>query len=215
MARFVIKPVDGLPERVIELKQGVTRFGRSSNNDYSFPFPEVSEHHCEILVEKELIFIRDLNSSNGTFIDGDQIRESALYSGQALQIGNLSMVLHAAEIKVSLPEIPKPEVPVEMVVESVQLEDGYPSCLNHNTRHAVWECPQCTRVVCDECIRKLRRVGGTEIKLCPSCSNPCRFTPWAEMMRNKKKGFFSAVVNKLTDGIKRTTSLLKQPNQPK
>jgi hypothetical protein len=214
MARFVIRPVDGLPETVLTLKPGINRLGRSSNNDHSFPFAEISEYHCEVLVDKELIFVRDMNSSNGTYINGDRIQESALYAGQVMQIGKLEMVLDAQEIKISLPVIPKPEIPVENIIASVKLEDGFSSCLHHIERHGVWECPQCTRIFCDECIRKLRRVGGTELKLCSSCSNPCRYTPWAEMMRKKKKGFFSNVISKLTEGINRTTSRLKHPENP-
>lgn len=211
MAKLIIQPTGELPERVIELRSGVNRFGRSSDNDHILPFPEISERHCEVLVDGEFVFVRDLDSSNGTYIDGDPVRESALYNGQRLQIGAFQMVLEAPVIKILIPELPKPEIPEEKRVASVTLADGYPSCLNHEDRHAVWQCPQCTRVFCDECIRKLRRVGGVHLKLCPSCSNPCKFTPWAEAMRNKKKGFFGAVVNKISDGIKRTTSLLKNP----
>jgi len=166
-----------------------------------------------VLVENDFVFVRDLHSSNGTFIDGDQIHESALYAGQALQIGMLEMVLDAPLIRVTLPELPKLES-IE-VPAAVPLADGYASCLAHAKRHAIWECPQCTRMYCDECIRKLRRIGGTHLKLCPACSNPCRLSAWSEMMRKKKKGFFGSIVSKLTDGIKRSTSRLAHPVPPK
>lgn len=207
MARLIVKPTEDRQARVIELKPGVNRFGRSSANDHQFPYPEVSEMHCEVLVENDFVFVRDLESSNGTFIDGDLIRDSALYSGQALQIGLVEMILDAPPVTVALPEMPKPE-PVSAPV-AVPLADGYPSCLGHANRHAIWECPHCSRVFCDECIRKLRRVGGIHLKLCPSCSNPCRLTAWSEMMRKKKM-----LVAKLTNGIKRTTSRLNHPTPP-
>jgi pSer/pThr/pTyr-binding forkhead associated (FHA) protein len=213
MPRLIIKAKGEEPERVIELKSGVNRFGRSSQNDQMFPFSEISEYHCELLVDNDFVFVRDMESSNGTFIDGDQIRESALYAGQTLQIGLVEMVLDAPAIRLVLPELPKPE-PVNKAPAQVPLADGYPSCQGHANRHAIWECPQCMRVYCDECIRKLRRVGGVHLKLCPACSNPCKLTAWSEMMRKKKKGFFGSLVTKLTSGIKRTTSLLKHPPIP-
>jgi hypothetical protein len=213
MPRLIIKAKGDEPERVIELKSGVNRFGRSSQNDQMFPFSEISECHCELLVDNDFVFVRDMESSNGTFIDGDQIRESALYAGQALQIGLVEMVLDAPAIRLVLPELPKPEQ-ISKAPAPVPLADGYPSCLGHANRHAIWECPQCMRVYCDECIRKLRRVGGVHLKLCPACSNPCKLTAWSEMMRKKKKGFFGSLVTKLTHGIKRTTSLLKSPPTP-
>jgi pSer/pThr/pTyr-binding forkhead associated (FHA) protein len=213
MAKLIVKAIEGQPERVIELKSGVNRIGRSMENDLVFPYPEISEKHCEVLVDNDFVFVRDLDSSNGTFIDGDPVRESALYSGQTMQVGLVEMLLDAPPIRLVLPELPKPE-PVK-VAAAVPLQDGFASCLGHATRHAIWECPHCTRMYCDECIRKLRRVGGVHLKLCPTCSNPCRFTPWAEMMRKKKKGFFGSLVSKLTDGIKRTTSRLQHPIPPR
>jgi hypothetical protein len=211
MAKLIIKPIGEKPGRTIELKQGVTRIGRSSNNDLSLPFPEVSDAHCEILVENDFVFVRDLDSSNGTSIDGDVVRESALYSGQTLRIGLIEMVLDTPQINISLPELPKPVIE-EAVPETYFLSDGFPACMGHSTRHAIWECPHCTRVYCDECIRKLRRVGGIHLKLCPSCSNPCKLTAWTEMMRKKKKGFFGTIISKITDGIKRKTA--RMPNHP-
>ena len=154
-------------------------------------------------MDNDFVFVRDLDSTNGTFIDGDSIRESALYGGQMLRLGRVELLLDAPAIRLALPELPKPEQVT--VPKPVPLADGYPSCLRHTTRHGIWECPHCTRVYCDECIRKLRRVGGMHLKLCPACSNLCQLTAWSEMMRNKKKGFFGTLVSKLSEGIKRTT----------
>jgi hypothetical protein len=203
MAKLIIRSLQDRPAQVIELKPGVNSFGRSPENDHVIEDVEISDLHCEVLVDNDFVFVRDLDSTNGTFIDGDPVRESALYAGQALRIGPVEMVLDAPTIRLLIPELPKPEQAT--IAPPVPLADGYPSCLGHPTRHAVWECPHCTRVYCDECIRKLRRVGGIHLKLCPACSNPCNLTAWSEMMRNKKKGFFGTLVSKLSDGIKRTT----------
>jgi pSer/pThr/pTyr-binding forkhead associated (FHA) protein len=209
MARLILRSAGKLQEQAFELKPGVNRLGRGSANDHPLPYPEISEVHCELLVENDFVFVRDLASSNGTFIDGDLIQESALYAGQALQIGPLELVLDAPPVRLVLPELPKPESIA--VPAPVPLADGYPSCLGHAKRHAIWECPHCTRAYCDECIRKLRRVGGVHLRLCPACSTPCRFTAWSEMMRKKKKGFFGKIVGKLASGFKRTTRRLDPP----
>ena len=213
MARLIIKPTGEQPSKVIELKQGVTRIGRTSKNDLMLPFPEVSDMHCELLVENDFVFVRDLNSSNGTLIDGETVRESAVYCGQTLRVGLIEMLLDTPQIVVSLPELPQPVNP-DAVPAPTMLPDGYPCCLEHSNRHAIWECPHCTRVYCDECIRKLRRVGGVHLKLCPACSNPCKLTAWTEMMRKKKKGFFGAIISKITDGLKRKTTRMSQHPTP-
>jgi hypothetical protein len=206
MAKLIIKSDVGKAAQVIDLKPGVNRFGRSPENDHALIDSGISDFHCEILVDNEFVFVRDLDSTNGTFIDGDPIKESALYCGQTLRIGPVGMVLDAPPIHLAVPELPKPEP--ERPEPPPPLEDGYPACLNHAARHAIWECPHCFSVYCDECIRRLRRVGGTQMKLCPVCSNPCKLTAWSELMRKKKKGFFGALFAKLADGIKHTTKNL-------
>jgi len=210
MAKLIIRDGMEQPGQVVELKPGVNRFGRGAQNDHVLGNSGISDPHCEILVDNGFFFVRDLDSTNGTYIDGDAVRESALYAGQTLRLGSVEMVLDAPVVYLALPEMPKPAP--ERPVVPVMLADGYPSCLSHSSRHAVWECPHCLRVYCDECIRRLRRVGGAHIKLCPACSNPCKLTAWSEMMQGKKKGFFGALVGKLTGGIKRTTRLLSPPS---
>lgn len=209
MARLIVKATGEHPEQVIELKPGVNRFGRGPQNHRVFPCSEISDSHCEILLEGEFVFVRDLDSSNGTFIDGDMVKESAIYPGQVLRIGLVEMVLDAREIRVAIPELPKPSL-MTAPAPTIML-DGHPACLNHASRHAIWKCLKCQRVFCDDCIRKLRRVGGTQLKLCPACSTPCNLTAWSEMMRKRRKGFFGALVHKLTDGIKRSTTKLVRP----
>src|SRR5689334_5952286 len=142
MAKLLIKSGDR-PAQEIKLKPGINRFGRNSANDHRVMDAGVSEMHCEILVEGDYVFVRDLNSTNGTFVDRQPIKECPMQNGQTLQIGTVEMVLDAPIIQLSIPELPKPvgaEVPV-----SETLSDGYAACLNHGSRHAIWECTHCHR----------------------------------------------------------------------
>jgi hypothetical protein len=207
MAKLIVKSQEQGAAKVIELKAGVTRFGRSTQNDYPLNYPAVSERHCEVLVDHDFVFVRDLGSTNGTYINRQPITEAALYSGQTLQIGPLEMVLDTPEVTVAIPDLPpvprpEPAIPTE-------LKDGYAACLNHMNRHAVWECTFCGRCHCDECVRKLRRVGGVHLKLCPACSNPCKLSPWSEMLRGKKKSLLGKMVTKIKNGFKMTKQLIK------
>ena len=204
MARLIIKSAAGPQARVLELRPGVNRLGRNSENDHSLSDPAISEVHCEILVDNDFVFVRDVGSTNGTFVDGQRVVESALYSGQTLRLGPVEFALDAPQVRIALPELPKPE-PLKPPPPP-ELADGYACCPNHTTRHAVWECSFCHSVYCDECIRKLRRVGGAQLKLCPACSNPCQFTPWAEKMRTKKKGLIGRVIGKIKDGLGKQTT---------
>ena len=77
MARLLIK-TDGIENRLIELKLGVNRIGRSPDTDFAITHPTVSSLHCEVVLMEEGVTIRDLESTNGTFVDGRPVREARL-----------------------------------------------------------------------------------------------------------------------------------------
>jgi predicted component of type VI protein secretion system len=92
MPRLLIKNVQaGASE--IRLRPGLNRLGRSEENDCQFSEPSMSRFHCEITVADDGIWIRDLGSSNGTFVDGERIQEASIRPGQALQLGAMEMIL--------------------------------------------------------------------------------------------------------------------------
>ena len=49
--------------------------------------PSVSRFHCEILIEPSGPRLRDLDSRNGTFVDGLQVRDVYLRAGSQIQLG--------------------------------------------------------------------------------------------------------------------------------
>src|SRR5208283_2422312 len=70
------------------------------------------------------ILIRDLNSTNGTFINGEKITESVLKPGQTLRLGNVELKLDApgapaapaAGAAPAAPSAPKRQVEATMVI---------------------------------------------------------------------------------------------------
>lgn len=53
----------------------------------------VSAKHCEISMREEKFYVRDLHSSNGTFVNGTRVGEIMEFtSGSEIRLGNLSMV---------------------------------------------------------------------------------------------------------------------------
>ncbi len=208
MAQLIVRTATLGTPQVIELRPGVNRFGRAPANDHLFDDPAISEEHCEISVGDDFVMVRDLGSTNGTFIDRQRIQQAAFYTGQTLQIGPLEMVLDTRAVEVAIPDLPRPDNPFFTPVEF--LADGFAACLGHSNRHAVWDCTQCSRPYCDECVRKLRRVGGVYLRLCPTCSNPCKLTPWSESIKRRKKNVIMALAEKVASSFKRTTQKLRQ-----
>jgi pSer/pThr/pTyr-binding forkhead associated (FHA) protein len=99
MPRLVILS-EGLTGRAHELKVEKTTIGRVDDNTFPIPEASVSSHHCEILLRGSDIVLRDLSSTNGTFINGQQlVGEAVLKPGQIIRLGQVEMRLEAAEAK--------------------------------------------------------------------------------------------------------------------
>jgi pSer/pThr/pTyr-binding forkhead associated (FHA) protein len=96
MAKLVVLS-EGLTGQSYELKVDKTTVGRVEDNAFQIAQPSVSSHHCEVLLRGNEVVIKDLNSTNGTFIDGQQITgEAVLKPGQVLRLGQVDIRLEAA-----------------------------------------------------------------------------------------------------------------------
>jgi hypothetical protein len=68
-----------------------TTIGRVEDNTFQIADPSVSSHHCEVHLRGSEILIRDLNSTNGSFINEVKITEQVLKPGQTLRLGNVEI----------------------------------------------------------------------------------------------------------------------------
>lgn len=92
MAKLVVLS-EGLTGRICELKADRTTVGRLEDNAFQIPEPSVSSHHCEILLRGNDVVVKDLNSTNGSYINGEQISEATLKPGQVLRLGQVELRL--------------------------------------------------------------------------------------------------------------------------
>jgi predicted component of type VI protein secretion system len=92
MAKLVIL-THGLTGRTHELKVDKTTIGRVEDNTFQIAEPSVSSHHCEILLRGNDVVVKDLNSTNGTFINDEKITESVLKPGYTLRLGQIELRL--------------------------------------------------------------------------------------------------------------------------
>jgi pSer/pThr/pTyr-binding forkhead associated (FHA) protein len=104
MARLVILS-EGLTGKAHELTVDKTTIGRVDDNTFAIPEGSVSSHHCEVLLRGGDIVVRDLNSTNGTFINGHQVTgEAPLKPGQILRLGQVEMRLEETSAKAAAPK---------------------------------------------------------------------------------------------------------------
>lgn len=95
MAKLVILS-QGMTGRSHELKVDKTTIGRVDDNTFPIAESSVSSHHCEVFLRGSEVVVNDLNSTNGTFINGDKITgEAVLKPGQTLRLGQIELRLEA------------------------------------------------------------------------------------------------------------------------
>ncbi len=92
MAKLVVL-TDTLKGLSHELKVERTTVGRVEDNTFQIAEPSVSSHHAEILLKGTDVVVKDLNSTNGTFSNGERVTEAALKGGQTLRLGNVELKL--------------------------------------------------------------------------------------------------------------------------
>ena len=86
------------------IREDVTRVGRAPDNDVIVDAATVSLHHFEIRKQGEAYRIQDLNSTNGTFVNGERIVEAALEPASSIRFGSMG-----PELTFMLGDAPQPE----------------------------------------------------------------------------------------------------------
>ncbi|WP_226913263.1 FhaA domain-containing protein [Gephyromycinifex aptenodytis] len=83
------------------LHAAITILGRDHSADITLDDPGISRRHCEIRVTYDgphlVASIRDLGSTNGTFVNGERITTARLDEGDRVTLGRTSLVTHFGE----------------------------------------------------------------------------------------------------------------------
>jgi signal transduction histidine kinase len=74
------------------LTDAILRVGRDASNVIQVHDTEVSRHHAELRRSNGDFTIADLGSSNGTYVNGQRIRDHHLASGDQIQVGSTLML---------------------------------------------------------------------------------------------------------------------------
>ncbi|MGA2247850.1 MAG: FHA domain-containing protein [Verrucomicrobiota bacterium] len=108
MSKLVILN-QGMTGRTFELNTERTTVGRVEDNAFQITDGSVSSHHAEIILRGSDIVIRDLNSTNGTFINNEMVTERVLQPGQTLKFGQVELKIDDGKPVTAPP--PAPVVP--------------------------------------------------------------------------------------------------------
>jgi pSer/pThr/pTyr-binding forkhead associated (FHA) protein len=81
--------------------------GRTPDNVVIIDNPAVSGHHARVFSESGAVILEDLNSTNGTFVNGQHTTRRVLRGGDVLQVGKHQLVFeHTQEWAAPPPQLP-------------------------------------------------------------------------------------------------------------
>lgn len=79
-------------ENVISLDQAVTNIGRRLDNHLVVDDPRVSRYHAQIRYVRNRCIIFDLNSTGGTYVNGQPTIQSVLYPGDVISLAGFPII---------------------------------------------------------------------------------------------------------------------------
>src|SRR2546423_6817727 len=109
-----------------------------------------SRHHCLLEIAPPELFLRDLGSTNGTFVNGQKVSEVFLRSGDRIQGGQtvLEVQVTSDSVATNISETPTLAGPVMVTVE----------CVNCGRRDRAEAAPgESLTFICEECREELKR----------------------------------------------------------
>ena len=78
-------------QQVFPLDRIVTNLGRRRENDIVIKEPEVSRKHAQIRYENGRFVLYDTESTGGTFVNGQRVDRSVLYTGDVIRMSDVSI----------------------------------------------------------------------------------------------------------------------------
>lgn len=94
-----------------------TVIGRRQDSSLRIQTADVSRQHCEIFQNGKEIIVRDLGSSNGTYVNGKRVAEARLMAGDKLSVGPIIFV-------VQVNGLPPKLTPFDMKIESARTAEA-------------------------------------------------------------------------------------------
>jgi pSer/pThr/pTyr-binding forkhead associated (FHA) protein len=142
--KAVLRGVSGLYFGKIIPLRGKLVIGRGSDCDLVLDEPEMSRRHAMIENTGDVIFLRDLGSANGTFVNGVQVRNAVLHADDQIAFDHNRFLLEAPGLPgrdqaAVLDDRAAPDITQTMRAVRLPGEDSAkPVAPNGSTRNDIW-----------------------------------------------------------------------------
>lgn len=174
MRRLIVNP-DTENAWEITLQPGVVSIGRNSENNIPLEHSSISGEHCLLTVTDAGVVVKDLGSTNGTFVNDTPVDETLLLPGQILRLGNVVLRFEADS-----PPSAETPMPAAGSVSATAFCKFHPETIAH------FHCPQCGRGFCDLCVN-MRQGRG----FCRACGGECETLSPAAISDEVEPSFFA------------------------
>lgn len=102
------------------LENQITRLGRAMESDIVILSNRASREHAQVRREGRKVFLEDLGSTNGSFLNGERVMGSALLrDGDQVLVGDVTFTFHDPDTTTR--ESPFPELDVNVPAGEVRL----------------------------------------------------------------------------------------------
>ena len=117
-----------VPMTGLTVERARVTIGRGSGADLQLLDTNVSRMHCELVLNDDAWEVRDLNSVNGTWVNGKNLRQGRIEPGSTLKVGDTTLRFEFADgFFETLPtkRVDVPQMPVDRGAdEEVEAEEG-------------------------------------------------------------------------------------------
>jgi pSer/pThr/pTyr-binding forkhead associated (FHA) protein len=96
---WTLKTLGDEPEKVFRILPGSVRtVGRAAGADFVVDAALVSRVHCRLTARRDgQLELRDLQSTNGTFVNGDRAETAILADGDRIKVGRIELLVAREE----------------------------------------------------------------------------------------------------------------------
>ena len=210
MVRYILQSSN--PTVRFELCSRTSTVGRNPGNQLCLNDPSVSSFHAEltILPEDGGLRIRDLQSTNGTFLNGEAVIDSVAIPGHSLQFGGVEFQLEAEAVEIKVPTAAAPKL-AQAAGQHQTLGDGTLACSRNPglpaTHQALGGCGavvKCPGFFATPSLRSTKLAGGTAgtLLFCPDCNARCEAIPGVQPTKAKKQSFFARLTQTVQMSLK-------------
>lgn len=76
----------------------VKTVGRATGAQFIVEAALVSRLHCQITATADSLQVKDLDSTNGTFVNGRRVQTAELYNGDTLSVGRVDLIVSGPDV---------------------------------------------------------------------------------------------------------------------